>query len=411
MDSTIVVNVVASTVIFSGIIMGLVAGLVVASRKLSPVGEVTIDINNGHKILKVQPGTTLLNVLANDKVYLPSACGGGGTCAMCKCKVLEGGGSILPTETGHINKQAARAGERLACQVKVKKDMKIHVHDEVLEIKKFEGTVRSNHNVATFIKEFIVDLPKGVNLDFRAGGYIQIDIPKYDLSFKDFVVEEEYRDAWDSAKLWDIRAVNTEPCFRAYSMANHPAEGNMVMLNVRIATPPPNVPGAPPGIASSYIFNLKGGEKVWISGPFGEFFAKDTEREMMFIAGGAGMAPMRSHIFDLFQTKKTNRKVTFWYGGRSRRELFYMEDFEMIQRENPNFNFQVALSEPRPEDNWDGPTGFIHSVVLENYLKKHEDPTEIEYYLCGPPPMIAAVNKMLFDLGVEQEMIAYDEFG
>ncbi len=381
----ILTYVISSAAIFTGIIMFLIVGLVVASKRLAPVGEVTIDINEGSKRLTVSPGTTLLNILANDKVYLPSACGGGGTCAMCKCKVLDGGGSILPTETGHINKQEAREGMRLACQVKVKKDMKITVPDEILEIKKFEGTVRSNQNVATFIKEFIVDLPKGVNLDFRAGGYIQIDIPKYSVSFKDFEIEEEYRDAWDSYRLWDYKVENEEPCFRAYSMANHPAEGNMVMLNVRIATPPPNMPDVPPGIASSYIFNLKPGDKVWISGPFGEFFAKDTKREMVYIGGGAGMAPMRSHIFDLFQTQRTDRKVSFWYGGRSRRELFYMEDFEMIKKEFPNFSFNVALSEPQPEDNWDGPTGFIHTVV-EEYLKQHEDPTEIEYYLCGPPP-------------------------
>ncbi len=404
------VYVVSSAAIFTGIIMFLIVGLVMASKKLAPAGEVTVDINGGQKVINVSPGTTLLNILSNDKVYLPSACGGGGTCAMCKCHIDEGGGSILPTETGHINKQEAREGMRLACQVKVKKDMKIRVPDEVLEIKKFEGTVRSNHNVATFIKELIVDLPKGVNLDFQAGGYIQIDIPKYSVNFKDFEVEEEYRDAWDTYKLWDYKVENTEPCFRAYSMANHPAEGNMVMLNVRIATPPPNMPDVPPGIASSYIFNLKPGDKVWISGPFGEFYAKDTKREMVYIGGGAGMAPMRSHIFDLFQTKRTDRKVSFWYGGRSKRELFYMEDFDQIEKEFPNFNFNVALSEPLPEDNWDGPTGFIHTVVDE-YLRQHEDPTEIEYYLCGPPPMIAAVNKMLYDLGVEQEMIAYDEFG
>lgn len=404
------IYIISSTAIFTGIIMSLILGIVQASKRLAPTGEVTIDINEGHKVVKVQPGTTLLNILANDKVYLPSACGGGGTCAMCKCKIIDGGGSILPTETGHINKQEARQGMRLACQVKVKKDMKIEVPDEVLEIKKFEGTVRSNQNVATFIKELIVDLPKGVNLDFRAGGYIQIDIPKYALSFKDFEIEPEYRDAWDAFDLWRYTMKNDEPCFRAYSMANHPAEGNCVMLNVRIATPPPNLPDAPPGIASSYIFGLKPGDKVWISGPFGEFFAKDTKREMVYIGGGAGMAPMRSHIFDLFHTQRTDRKVSFWYGGRSLRELFYIEDFEKIQKEFPNFSFNVALSEPQPEDNWTGPTGFIHTVVAE-YLKNHEDPTEIEYYLCGPPPMIAAVNKMLFDLGVEQEMIAYDEFG
>ncbi len=407
----IVVNVVASVVVFTTIIMALVVGLIFASRKLAPSGDVSVQINDGERDFKTSPGANLLNVLASEKIFLPSACGGGGTCGLCRCTVTEGGGSILPTETGHINKLDARKGVRLACQVKVKKDMKIHVPHEMLEIKKFLGTVRSNSNVATFIKELIVDLEPGVDLNFKAGGYIQIDIPQYDLSFKEFDIDERFRDAWDSLKLWDFKAVNNEPCFRAYSMANHPAEGSMVMLNVRIATPPPNMPSAPPGIASSYIFNLKAGDKVWISGPFGEFFAKETDREMVYIGGGAGMAPMRSHIFDLFQTQRTNRKVSFWYGGRSRRELFYMDDFEGIRKEFPNFSFHVALSEPRPEDKWDGPTGFIHSVVYENYLKNHDDPTEIEYYLCGPPPMIAAVNKMLFDLGVEQEMIAYDEFG
>ena len=402
--------VLASTAIFTGIIMCLIVGIVLASKRLAPSGEVDIDINEGKKRVRVSPGATLLNILADQKVYLPSACGGGGTCALCKCIVDEGGGSILPTETGHINKQEAREGMRLACQLKVKKDLKIRVPDEVLEIKKFEGTVRSNHNVATFIKEFIVDLPPGVDLDFRAGGYIQIDIPPYDVRFKDFVIEERFRDAWDSANLWDYEVENKEPCFRAYSMANHPAEGNCVMLNVRIATPPPNRPEVPPGIASSYIFSLKPGDKVWLSGPFGEFFAKDTDREMVFIGGGAGMAPMRSHIFDLFLTKRTQRKVSFWYGGRSKRELFYMDDFAGIAKEFPNFNYTVALSEPLPDDDWDGPTGFIHTVVDE-YLRQHEDPTEIEYYLCGPPPMVAAVNQMLYDLGVEQEMIAYDEFG
>ncbi len=406
----ITLYVLSSMLVFTGIIMFLIVGILMASRKLQPAGEVVIDVNDGQKEVTVSPGANLLNVLANDKVYLPSACGGGGTCAMCKCQVKEGGGEILPTETGHITKQEARAGMRLACQVKVKDHMKIKVPDEVLEIKKFEGTVRSNKNVATFIKELIVDLPPGVNLDFQAGGYIQIDIPEYEVDFKDFEIDERFRDAWDQYDLWQYHVKNTEPCFRAYSMANHPAEGNCVMLNVRIATPPPSAPDAPPGIASSYIFNLKAGDKVWLSGPFGEFFAKETDREMVYIGGGAGMAPMRSHIFDLFHTKRTKRKVRFYYGGRSKRELFYMDDFEKIAQEFPNFSFNVALSEPLPEDNWDGPTGFIHTVANE-YLSQHEDPTEIEYYLCGPPPMIAAVNKMLYDLGVEQEMIAYDEFG
>ena len=408
--NTLLLQILLSVAIFTGIILILVWGLMAASRRLSPGGVVSIDINDGSKTLEVPPGSTLLTALANENIFLPSACGGGGTCAMCRCKVLEGGGGILPTETGHINKAQAREGQRLACQLKIKNDLRIEVPEDVLEIRKFEGTVRSNHNVATFIKEFIVDLPPGVDLNFRAGGYIQIDIPRYEVSFRDFDIEEEYRDAWDRFNLWDLHIKNDEPCFRAYSMANHPDEGNCVMLNVRIATPPPGRE-VPPGVASSYIFSLKPGDKVMISGPYGEFFAKDTDREMVFIGGGAGMAPMRSHIFDLFQTKKTKRKVSFWYGGRSVRELFYMEDFQAIERENPNFSFHVALSEPQPEDNWDGPTGFIHSVLYEQYLKDHEDPSEIEYYLCGPPPMIAALNKLLFDLGVEQEMIAYDEFG
>ena len=400
----------ASVAVFTGLILVLVLGIIWASRTLAPSGAVKIDINEGHKVIDITPGRSLLTALAEEKIFLPSACGGGGTCAMCKCTVLEGGGHLLPTETGHINKQMARQGTRLACQLKVKNDLKIHIPDEVLEIRKFEGTVRSNHNVATFIKEFIVDLPPGVDLKHKAGGYIQIDIPRYEIAFKDFIIEDKYKDAWDRFKLWDLKVKNDEPIFRAYSMANHPAEGNMVMLNIRIATPPPNMPGIQAGIASSYIFSRKPGDKVWISGPFGEFFAKQTQREMLYIGGGAGMAPLRSHIFDLFHTKKTDRKVSYWYGARSLREMFYEEDFRDIERKFPNFKFNIALSEPQAEDNWSGYKGFIHQVVLNEYLKKHEDPTEIEYYLCGPPPMIAAVNKMLYDLGVEREMIAYDEF-
>lgn len=404
------IYVLASVTVFTGVILSLVAGLMAASRKLSPGGTVSVDINDGHKVLEVEPGSTLLSILADQSVYLPSACGGGGTCAMCKCQVLAGGGSILPTETGHISKQEAKEGQRLSCQVKVKHDMKIHVPDEVLEIRKFEGTVRSNGNVATFIKELIVDLPEGMDLNHKAGGYIQIDIPEYALTFKSFSVEDEYRGDWDAMKLWDIEAKNDEPCFRAYSMANHPAEGNVVMLNVRIATPPPHLP-VPPGVASSYIFNLKPGDPCVISGPFGEFFIKeDSDREMVYIGGGAGMAPLRSHIFHLFHTLKTGRRVSYWYGGRSLRELFYIEEFEAIEKKFPNFSFHIALSEPQPEDNWEGPTGFIHSVLYEHYLKEHDDPTEVEYYMCGPPPMIAAVNKMLYDLGIEKDMIAYDEF-
>jgi Na+-transporting NADH:ubiquinone oxidoreductase subunit F len=382
---------------------------VLASKTLTPSGVVKIDINDGGKVLDVNPGSSLLASLAENEVYLPSACGGGGTCGMCTCIVKEGGGEMLPTESGHISKKEARAGYRLTCQLKVKNDLKLEIPPEMLEVKKFEGTVRSNNNVATFIKELIIELPDGMDIDFRAGGYIQIDIPNYQLSFKSFDVEEQYRDDWKKFGLWDLNAQNDEPCFRAYSMASYPAEKDIIMLNVRIATPPRGM-NVPPGIASSYIFNLKPKDKVVMSGPFGEFFARETEREMIYIGGGAGMAPMRSHIFDLLKTKKSNRKIGFWYGARSRREMFYDDEFQALEKEFHNFSYNVALSEPMPEDNWDGPTGFIHTALFENYLDTHEDPTEIEYYLCGPPMMIAAVNKMLYDLGVEEEMISYDEF-
>ncbi|RMF07690.1 MAG: NADH:ubiquinone reductase (Na(+)-transporting) subunit F [Candidatus Neomarinimicrobiota bacterium] len=406
------VSVLSGIIIFTGLILILVLLLNLAEKKLLPQEEVTILINDDQdKAVQAMPGGTLLTTLARQNIFLPSACGGGGTCAMCKCQVLAGGGDILPTETNHINRKQAKEHWRLACQVKVKENMKIHIPEEIFNIRKWECTVRSNRNVATFIKELVLELPPGENLNFRAGGYIQIDIPPYKLDYTEFDVEEEYRDAWDKFNLWQYHAENDEPIFRAYSMANHPAEGNIVMLNVRIASPPPWAPDAPPGVASSYIFNLKPGDKVVISGPYGEFFAKDTDREMVYIGGGAGMAPMRSHLFDLFKTKRTTRKVSFWYGARSLREMFYDEDFKELAAEFPNFSYTVALSEPLPEDNWTGPTGFIHQVLYDMYLSKHEDPTEIEYYMCGPPPMIAAVNKMLYDLGVEPEMIAYDNFG
>jgi Na+-transporting NADH:ubiquinone oxidoreductase subunit F len=398
-----------SVLVFTGIICLLVFGLMAASKALSPGGTVTLDINNGEKVLEVAPGSSLLGTLASNDIFLPSACGGGGTCAMCKCQVKEGGGQILPTEKSQISKPEQKEGTRLSCQLKVKEDMKIQVPDEVLEIKKFEGTVRSNHNVATFIKELIVDLPEGVDLNFQAGGYIQIDVPKYDIKFKDFDIEEKFRDDWDNFGLWDLEYQNDEECFRAYSMANHPAEGNMVMLNIRIATPPRGL-DVPPGVCSTYVFNLKPGDKITLSGPYGEFFIRESEREMCYIGGGAGMAPLRSHIFHLFHTQKTKRKVTFWYGGRSKKELFYLEDFDDIKAKFDNFDYTIALSEPQPEDNWEGPTGFIHTVCEQEFLLKHDDPTEIEYYMCGPPPMIAAVNNMLFNLGVEKEMISYDEF-
>ncbi|MBU1693248.1 MAG: NADH:ubiquinone reductase (Na(+)-transporting) subunit F [Verrucomicrobia bacterium] len=399
----------ASTVVFTGIILVFVAGLMLASRKLVPSGPVTIDINEGDKQVRVDSGGSLLTALADQRIYLPSACGGGGTCAMCKCTVKEGVGSILPTETGYISRQQAKEGLRLACQLKVKRDLKIRIPPDILEIRKFEGAVRSNRNVATFIKELVLDLPGGTDLKYRAGGYIQLDIPPYELAYRDFDIDERFRDAWDALKLWDWKAKADEPCFRAYSMASYPAEGNLVKLNVRIATPPPGM-DVPPGVASSYLFGLKPGDKVLIRGPFGEFFAKDSEREMVYIGGGAGMAPLRSHIMDLLLTKKVKRKISYWYGARSLREMFYEEDLRALEKEFPNFSFHLALSEPRPEDHWQGPVGFIHTVVQDRYLANHEDPSEVEFYLCGPPPMIAAINVMLYNLGVGKEMIAYDEF-
>ena len=403
-----------SVAVFSGLVLMLVLILNFAESKLLPQGDVTIEINgDSEKNIKTRPGSTLLSVLAGQSVFLPSACGGGGTCAMCECQVMEGGGEILPTETGHISRSKAKENWRLACQVKIKDNMKIQVPDEIFSIQKWEATVESNNNVATFIKELVLNLPEGENLKFQAGGYIQIDIPEYhNLSFSDFEIENEYHPDWDQYKIWDLIANNDEPVFRAYSMANHPAEGNRVMLNVRIATPPPALwSEAPPGLASSYIFNLKPGDKVTISGPYGEFFIKDTEREMVYIGGGAGMAPMRSHLFHLFHTLKTGRKVSFWYGARSVREMFYDEHFKEIEKKFPNFSYNVALSEPMEEDNWSGHTGFIHQVLYDEYLENHEDPTEIEYYMCGPPPMINACDGMLDSLGVDKEMIAYDSFG
>jgi Na+-transporting NADH:ubiquinone oxidoreductase subunit F len=402
----------AGVIVFTTLILLLVIILNFAGNKLLPQDDVEIEINGDkEKSVIVRPGNTLLTALASKEIFLPSACGGGGTCAQCLCQVTDGGGEILPTETNHISRQKARENWRLACQLKVKQDLKIQVPDEIFSIQKWECTVRSNNNVATFIKELILELPAGENLNFKAGGYIQIDIPVYQLGYKEFEIDTDYRGDWDKFNMWKYQAINDEPIYRAYSMANHPAEGNIVMLNVRIASPPPWAPEAPPGIASSYIFNLKPGDKVMISGPYGEFFTKDTDREMVFIGGGAGMAPMRSHIFDLVKTKNSNRKISFWYGARSFREMFYDDEFQELQDNNSNFEYQVALSEPLPEDHWKGPVGFIHQVVYDELLKNHDDPTEIEYYMCGPPPMIDAVDKMLYDLGVEEELIAYDKFG
>jgi Na+-transporting NADH:ubiquinone oxidoreductase subunit F len=397
--------VLTSIVIFLVVTLLLVSILLFARKKLMPQGKVKININQ-EKEIETDPGNTLLSTLSTQKIFIPSACGGGGTCAMCRVQVTEGGGTILPTEKGYFTRKEQMNDWRLACQVKVRNDMDIQVPPEIFGIKKWECEVISNRNVATFIKEFVVRLPKGESLDFRSGGYIQIDVPKCEVDFKDMDIEEEYRDEWDKFNMWDLKMKNPEPIYRAYSMANHPAEGNIIILNIRIATPPWDrkknaFMNVNPGICSSFIFSRKPGDKVTISGPYGEFFIKDTKREMMFIGGGAGMAPMRSHIFDLYETKKTDRKSTFWYGGRSLRELFYMEDFEKIEKENPDtFKFQVALSEPLEEDNWKGYTGFIHQVIYDNYLKNHPEPEEIEYYLCGPPMMNSAVQKMLDDLGV-----------
>lgn len=401
-----------STAVFSGIIIFLIVVLSFVESKVGQKGDCKILINEEKEPLVVAGGGNLLSTLSGNKIFLPSACGGGGTCAMCKCQILEGGGDILPTETGLLSRGEQKEHYRLACQVKIRNDMKIRIPDEVFKIQKFDCTVRSNHNVATFIKELVLELPKGQELDFQAGGYIQIDIPPYKLNYKDFNVEEKYHPDWDKYRLWDLKAENDEPIFRAYSMASHPAEGNIIMLNVRVATPPPRDWHLPPGKASSYIFNLKPGDKATVSGPYGEFFIKDTKREMVYVGGGAGMAPMRSHIFHLFHTLRTrDRKVSYWYGARSRREMFYDDQFKEIEKNFPNFSYHVALSEPLPEDHWGGPIGFIHNALFEHYLKNHEEPEEIEYYLCGPPMMIAAVQKMLDSLGVPEEMIAFDSFG
>ncbi len=411
------VTVITSVVIFLLVITFLVALLLYAKTKLMPSGVVKIDINDGYKVVETELGSSLLTTLSNHKVILPSACGGGGTCGMCRCQVIEGGGSILPTETGFFTRKEQLDHWRLGCQVKVKENMKIHMHQEILGVKKWECEVVSNQNVATFIKEFVVKLPEGEILEFKSGGYIQIDVPKVEVEFKTMDVQPEFREEWEKFGMFDLKMKNHEPTFRAYSMANHPAEGNIVMLNIRIATPPwdranNRFKEVNPGVCSSYIFSRKPGDKVTISGPFGEFFLKNNDNEMMFIGGGAGMAPMRSHLFHLFHTmKETRRKVSFWYGARSTREVFYKEQFEEIEKNFPNFSFTLALSEPKPEDHWTGPTGFIHQVIYDDYLSKHEQPEEVDYYLCGPPLMNSAVQKMLYDLGVPDENILYDDFG
>ncbi|MCC5797255.1 MAG: NADH:ubiquinone reductase (Na(+)-transporting) subunit F [Methylophaga sp.] len=396
--------------LFTLIILALVFVILSARRRLVASGDIEIIIND-EKTIHCPAGGKLLGALANANLFVSSACGGGGTCGQCKVKIHEGGGSILPTEESLINKREAREGERLSCQVAVKQNMRIEVPEEVFGVKKWECTVRSNHNVATFIKELVLELPEGEDVKFRAGGFIQIECPPHTVDYKDFIIEDEYRDDWDRYDMWRYKSVVKEEVVRAYSMANYPEEKGIVMLNVRIASPPPSDDSIPPGQMSSYIFDLKPGDKVTISGPFGEFFAKNTDKEMVFIGGGAGMAPMRSHIFDQLGRLKSKRKMTFWYGARSLREMFYVEDFDKLAEENDNFTWNVALSDPLPEDNWKGYTGFIHNVLYENYLKDHPAPEDCEFYICGPPMMNAAVISMLEDLGVEPENILLDDFG
>ena len=398
-------------VMFTTVVLVLVILILVARSRLVPRGQVTLLVND-QKELRVPAGGKLLNVLSDREIFVASACGGGGTCALCKVKVLEGGGEILPTEKTHITKRESREGLRLSCQVGVKQDMKIVVPEEALETRQWVCRVRSNRNVATFIKELVLELPPGEDVDFTPGGYIQINVPPHVVHFRDFQIEPEYRDEWDQYDLWRYTSRVEESVVRAYSMANWPGEKGRILLNVRIATPPDQAPrDTPPGMASSYIFSLQPGDEVRISGPYGDFFIKDTDGEMVYIGGGAGMAPLRSHIFELFKNRRTQRQVSYWYGGRSLRELFYVEDFRAIEREFPNFRFHIALSEPRPQDEWTGLTGFIHQVLYDQYLKDHPAPEDIEYYLCGPPKMNDAVFRLLDDLGVEDENIAFDDFG
>jgi len=396
---------------FTLVVLALVAVILFAKSRLVSTGDVTINVN-GQKDIVVPAGGKLLNILADNKLFVSSACGGGGTCAQCKVDIHSGGGEILETEKSHITKREAKQGCRLSCQVTVKQDMKIHVEEEVFGVKKWKCKVRSNHNVATFIKELVLEVPNGESVPFKAGGFIQIERPAgLDIDYKNFDIEEEYRGDWDKFDLWKFKSNVPEETVRAYSMANYPEEEGLIMLNVRIASPPPGRDHLPPGIMSSYIFDLKPGDECTISGPFGEFFARDTKKEMVFIGGGAGMAPMRSHIFDQFKRLSTDRKVTFWYGARSEREMFYVEDFNSIAEKNPNFTWHTALSDAQPEDNWTGYTGFIHNVLHDEYLSKHPAPEDCEYYVCGPPMMNKSVIDMLINLGVEPEDIMLDDFG
>lgn len=405
-------TIVVGVVTFVVLVLLMVAVLMGAKARLVQSGNVLIVVNDDPtKSLHVKSGSTLLSTLAEQKIFVPSACGGKGSCGVCKVEVHEGGGALLPTETGWVSRGEARDGVRLSCQVKVKQNMKIQLDEAIFGVRKWNCRVRSNHNVATFIKELVLELPAGEAVPFRAGGYIQIECPPHAVHYRDFNIGPEYREDWDAFKLWDLLSTSTETVSRAYSMASFPLESDIIMLNVRVATPPPRTKGVPPGIMSSYIFSLEPGDEVVISGPYGEFFAKDTNNEMCFVGGGAGMAPMRSHIYDLFRRIRSDRKVTFWYGARSLKEAFYVEDFDVIQRENPNFTWHLALSEPKPEDRWTGATGFIHQVLLRDYLSKHPSPEDVEYYLCGPPMMLKACMDMLDNLGVPRENVAFDDFG
>jgi Na+-transporting NADH:ubiquinone oxidoreductase subunit F len=404
------IEIILGVILFTVIVLALVLVILGAKSRLVASGNVEVEIN-GEKKIQVPVGAKLLNALSDSQLFVSSACGGGGTCGQCTVKILEGASDLLATEATHISKREAKEGVRLSCQVSVKEPMKIEVPEEVFGVKKWNCKVRSNHNVATFIKELVLDLPKSDKIDFRAGGFIQIECPPHHVDYKDFIVEEEFREDWDKFDLWRFKSDVKQTVVRAYSMANYPEEDDLIMLNVRVASPPPGRDDLPPGIMSSWIFDLKPGDDVVISGPYGEFFAKETENEMVFIGGGAGMAPMRSHIFDQLMRIKTDRKMSFWYGARSKREMFYVDHFDKLAKQNDNFEWHVALSDPQPEDNWKGDTGFIHNVVLANYLKDHPSPEDLEYYLCGPPMMNSAVINMLHDLGVEDENIALDDFG
>lgn len=403
-------EIVLGVVMFTVIVLALVAIILSTRSKLVNSGAITIEIN-GEKTITVPAGGKLMQTLAEADLYLPSACGGGGSCQQCKCIVSEGGGSMLPTETAAFNKREEKEGWRLSCQVPVKQSMKVEVPEEVFGVKQWECTVESNPNVATFIKELTLRLPEGESVDFRAGGYVQLERPAGHVKFSSFDIEEEYRGDWEHFGFFKHESEAKEPVIRAYSMANYPEERGVVKFNIRIATPPPRTQGLPPGLMSSWVFSLKPGDKVTVFGPFGEFFAKDTDAEMVFVGGGAGMAPMRSHIFDQLKRLNSKRKMSFWYGARSMREMFYQDEYDMLASENENFEWHVALSDPQPEDNWEGATGFIHNVLLESYLKDHPAPEDCEFYMCGPPMMNAAVIKMLKDLGVEDENIMLDDFG